>query len=178
MSDARDQLIDTMNQLDPQLVWALTGLTEPQRYWQIGTSNPIAETAFHMTRSIDRVVMQVLQGKPQIWEAKVYGQKLSTVPAGHPTAGMTPEQAKNLRVEPWSDFVEYVKDVMAATKSYLKESSDAELETVLKGARMDTFTGSGDFSKMRVLRGRISHASMHLGEIFAQRGAQGLQGAP
>lgn len=178
MSDGRDQLLDTMNQLEPHLVWALDGLTEAQRYYQQGTNNPIAETAFHTTRSIDRVVMQVLQNKQPIWDAKGYGARLASVPAGHPTAGMTPEQAKNLRVEPWGDFVQYVKDVMAATKDYLKNSTDAELETVLKGARMDTATGSGDFSKMRILRGRLSHASMHLGEIFSQRGAQGMQGSP
>lgn len=176
MGEERYMLSDTMEQLAPQFLWALSDLTEEQRYFTHGTTNPIACTAYHTLRDLDRNVHTVLQGKPSIWEQKNYAGTFG-LPPDMRSFGLTHEEASALRVEPWSEFLTYAREVMASTLNYLKNALDEDLETVIKDGRMDTYH-TGDYTKVRILRGRLSHASMHLGEIFAQRGFQGMKGAP
>ena len=177
MGDARDQLIDTVEQLNPHLMWALKDLDEKQRYHELGTTNHIAYTAWHIIRGLDRTINTMMQGKPELWESKGYRAKLS-MPEKQATAGLTHEQAEQIHVEPWPVFLEYSNEVLEGALHYLKNVPDADLEVKLPASRVDSLHPNGDFSKARVLRGRLTHASMHSGEIFALRGSLGLKGSP
>ena len=178
MDDARAQLIDTMEQLQPHLIWGLKDLTDEQRYYFLGTDYPIGYTAWHVARSLDNTISTVLQGTDQIWEAKGYREKLN-FPEGRRSSGLTHEETtEEIRVEPWPLFLEYVNDVLEGVLHYLKTSSDAEFLSLMPNARVDASHSIGEYSKARLLRGRITHATLHSGEIFCLRGAQGLQGAP
>ncbi len=177
MSDARNQLIDTVEQLNPHFLFALQDLNEQQRYYHQGTNNNIAYTAWHIARGLDRTINTMMQGKPEIWEAKGYRQKLAMSDKQR-TAGLTHDEVGQIKVEPWPVFLEYTNEVLDGMVHYLKNTTDQDLEIVLPGSRVDSLHPNGDFSKARVLRGRLTHASMHSGEIFALRGALGLKGSP
>lgn len=177
MSDARDQLIDTVEQLNPHLMYALRDLNEQQRYYYQGTNNNIAYTAWHIIRGLDRTVNTIMQGKPEIWETKGYRQKLN-MSEKQRTAGLSHDEVGQIKVEPWPEFLQYADEVLAALHHYVKNTTDQDIEGVLKGSRVDSEHPNGDFSKGRVLRGRLTHASMHSGEIYALRGALGLKGSP
>jgi hypothetical protein len=176
MSEEREMIVDALEQFIPQTMWTLSDLTEEQRYATTGNSNTIASTAMHAIRDIDRNVQTVCQGKPDIWTAKGYPAKFGIEPDMR-HAGLAHDIQLALRLEPWDEFLNYAREVLDSTLDYVKNSSEGELLTVVPNARMDTYH-SGDYSKIRVIRGRLSHATMHLGELFVLRGAQGLMGAP
>ncbi|HZP26903.1 MAG TPA: hypothetical protein VFB90_07640 [Dehalococcoidia bacterium] len=172
----RDLIVDTLEQLMPQLNWVLTNLEEPQRYKAVGSSNTIASTAMHMLRDIDGNVNTVCRGQPDIWTAKGYAAKFGIDPEMKHFAIPHDDQLA-LRFEPWDQMLDYMHDVLDGAYDYVKNSSGQEMETIIPNARMDTYH-SGDYSKARVIRGRLQHASIHFGEICVLRGAQGLTGAP
>ena len=177
MSDARDQLIDTVEQLNPHFLFGLQDLNEQQRYYYQGTNNNIAYTAWHVVRGLDRTINTMMQGKPELWETNGYRQKLS-MSEKQRTAGLTHDEVGQIKVEPWPVFMQYTNEVLDGTLQYLKNTNDSDLETVIPSSRVDSLHPNGNFSKARVLRGRLTHASMHSGEIFALRGALGLKGSP
>ncbi len=174
--DARDQLIDTVKQLNPHFLFGLQDLNEQQRYYEQGTNNNIAYTAWHVVRGLDGTINRVMLGKPEIWEAKGYRQKLS-MSETQKTARFTHDEVDALKVEPWPVFLQYANEVLDAMLQYVNITTDKELETVMPG-RIDSTTTQGEYSKGRILRGRLTHASMHSGEIYALRGALGLKGSP
>lgn len=178
MNDGRAQLIDTMEQLQPHLMWALQDLTGDQRYYFQGTNNPIGYTAWHLARSLDNTLTTVLQGTDPIWEAKRYREQLH-FREGRRSSGLTHEETTEaIQVEPWPLFLQYLNEVLDGVLQYLENSSDEELLRTVPDARIDASHPNGEYSRARVLRGRITHATLHSGEIFCLRGAQGLQGAP
>jgi hypothetical protein len=166
-----------MDQTKDHLLQALEDLNEQQRYFQTGTCNHIAYTAVHMMTGLDRTVNTLFQDKPQIWEAKGYREKLGFEPEGR-YAGLTHEQAASFRVEPWNELVNYVREVLDSVLDYLNNASDEDLNTEMKDARIDSFRPHVDASRLRVLRGRVTHVSMHMGELYAIRGFLGLKGSP
>lgn len=176
MSEERAMVMDALEQMMPQVSWVLSDLTEPQRYATTGTSNPIASTAMHMLRDIDGNVQRVCQGKPDIWTAKGYVTRLGLDPDMR-HAGLSIDVQRALRLEPWDEMLSYMRDVMDGTYEYVKNAPESELLEVLPEARVDTYH-AGEYSRIRVLRGRLQHASIHFGEICVLRGSQGLMGAP
>ena len=178
MNDARAQLIDTMEQLQPHLMWALRDLTDDQRNYFQGTNNPIGYTAWHVARSLDNSFSTVVVGTEQIWDARGYREQLH-FPEARRSSGLTHEETtEDIRVEPWSVFLQYVDEVLDSIVQYLKTAPDEELLGVVPESRIDASHPIGEYSRARVLRGRITHATLHSGEIFCLRGALGLQGAP
>lgn len=176
-NEARLLLLDTMAQMEPHLEWALTGLTEQQRYYHSGTANTIAYTAWHAVRGLDGVSNRVCQGKPELWEGKGYRAKLG-FPSDMQMRRYTNDQINAMRFEPFGELINYAKDSMRSVVDYLNKATNEDLETVIPNSRIDNANPSGSFSKLRLLRGRITHASMHSGEIYVLRGVQGLQGGP
>ena len=177
MSELQYLLLDVMDQLIPHLLYATKDLDERQRYYSEGTNNPIAFSAWHLTRTLEQGVLEAMAGRPSIWEAKGYRTQLS-FPADQVAVGITHEQVLAIKVEPWSAFLRYMAEVLTAVRDYVSAASGEELEATITGARIDSEHPRGDYSKARIIRGRLTHASVHLGEIYAIRGALRLKGSP
>ncbi|MSQ32161.1 MAG: hypothetical protein EXR59_02845 [Dehalococcoidia bacterium] len=173
---ARLSLIDTVDQMQNHFKHCLTGLTHEQRYFTLGTCNSIAYTAWHAAEGVDRCINAVVQGKPTLWES-TYRAKQG-LPADFPLRGYDWEKAKAVRFEPWVIFIEYVDAVMKECHAYLKKSDATELDTIVHEGHMDSAHPRADYAKARVLRGRLTHASVGLGELNVIRGIQGLKGSP
>ena len=176
MDSARFSLIDTVDQMQNHIRHCLAGLTESQRYFTMGTCNHIAYTAWHAAENLDRCINTAIQGKPTIWDTQ-YRKKLG-LPDDFPLRGYDWEKAKAVKFEPWDTFIEYVDAVMKECHAYLKKSDAVELETIVHEGHMDSAHPRADYSKARVLRGRLTHASVGLGELNVLRGIQGLKGSP
>jgi hypothetical protein len=84
---------------------------------------------------------------------------------------MSHEDARNLRLEPFTDFQRYTADVWQATDTFLARATDDDLQqrtTVKPLGEMPVETAIGMMC--------LTHGFTHLGEIAHVRGLMGLKG--
>lgn len=133
-----------------------------------GTANPISATLAHIIGGEDLFVQTVIQGKPRIWEAAKWGEKIGVDVLPRPGAGWEEYRGRELSISPFKTYQEVVR---AATNSYLETISPEELE------RGVNFAGR-ELSVAGVLVMLVIHITEHAGEIATLKGIQGAKGLP
>lgn len=146
-------------------------LTDEQLHWRANENGlSAAFILWHYVRTEDNIIQYVLQGKPTVWIAGGWDERLGL----HRTAqgtGMTLEDAQNLRIAEKAAFEAYMQDVWKATDAYLATIDDAKLEertTVKPLGEMPVQNAIGNMC--------LTHGFTHLGEIAHIRGLLGLKG--
>jgi hypothetical protein len=133
------------------------------------TIGAIAGIYAHVVFAEDRQVNAMVQGKPTVLESGGWHDKIGIdLPAG-PTDF---EWRSNYKMD-LPKFMEYARAVYAATDNYLANASEAEMEREFEGfgGRM---VKVGNFLSANL----GTHLPLHLGEIAALKGVQGLKGLP
>lgn len=134
-----------------------------------GVTHPIGELAAHIVQGEDRIVNQMLQGKPTIWERDGWSAKLGGMPelVYHDTA-----TARSVKVNPKS-LQGYTQAVYASVDSYLDGLQPADLDR-------EVDMGPGGKMTVADLLTNIlcGNTFAHTGEISALKGLQGAKGYP
>jgi hypothetical protein len=168
--DIRDLLVDGTEQLFEWLDDGLEGLSAEQLNWlPEGKATSIGFNAWHITRTDDNIVNFVFQGSPPIWLRENYVERFGLPKVAQGT-GMALDEAQSLTVSDPALLREYAGKVGAETIAFIKAVDPATLEEI------QLIKPLGEMRKWRVLRQVVmTHGFMHLGEINASRGMQGLQ---
>ncbi|MCL5256672.1 MAG: DinB family protein [Chloroflexi bacterium] len=148
---------------------AIWDVTDDQLNWTPpGTANPVSAILLHAFGGEDGLIQRTLRGRPTIWEADRWGEKIG-VPAP-PTIGSGWEVVMGKRLSA-SSVLDYGRAVRAATDEYLASVNPEELD------RMVTAFG-GERPIADVLSATVIHFSLHAGEVAALKGVQGGKGLP
>ena len=147
---------------------SVTGdMTEEQLQWRPpGIANPIVSLVAHAIGGQDNAVNVVAQGKPKVWDANNWGEKLKISPVGRQDL----EAGRNLRVD-IELFKEYANEVFASVDAFLDQAKPEDLDREVQG-----------FGGNMVPLGRqlsiflVTHFMGHLGEVSALKGCQGGKG--
>ena len=151
---------------------ALQDLTPEQLNWRPGGStNSIAFTIWHYTRTEDNVVRFVLQDRrPTVWLEGGWNEKFGLDRIAQGT-GMSHEEA-DMRLPSVQEFVPYMHEVWRTTEEYLASLTDDGLESRV------TVRPLGERSVGQLLlETLLTHGFSHLGETWVLRGLQGLRGS-
>lgn len=150
---------------------AIGDLTPEQMHWRANDNGqPISFVLWHYVRTEDNIIQFVLQRKSTVWLDGGWDQKFGLHRTGQGT-GMTLQEAQALRLEPKADWEQYMRDVWAATDTYLGNADDDFLQ------QMTTVKPLGDMPIQNAIGNMcLTHGFTHLGEIQHLRGLQGLRG--
>jgi hypothetical protein len=170
--EIRDYLKHFIGLLHRDYERALDDLSEEQFYYRPGThANHIAFAAWHWVRTEDSVVQFGLQRRQTVWLAGQLDERWG-LPRIAQGSGMSPEEAHAVRVPSVGDFLDYARQVWAATDRYLESTTTEELSRITK------IKPFGEIPVLQALGQMvIAHGNQHLGEIWLTRGLQGLKGA-
>ena len=164
----------------------LDGLTPAEVKWQPRPdANSIGIILFDIARSEDASIQSRLQGKPQLWEAEKWYQKLNKAASdtgGHYTA----EQVAAFVVPELKDLQDYAEAVRQRALEYLKDLAPADFDKKVVLPPMGPPPGSipagapnqprvSPFRDMTVgsmLMMNVTHFAQHAGEISYLRGLQ------
>ena len=167
--EARDILIDGVDQMTDWLDAALKDLTDQQVNHQPGgMAVNIGFNAWHVIRTTDNITNFVMQNrKPPIWMSKGYNESWGLPPVAQGT-GMSMEEAQSLKFEQ-AKLRQYLAEVRDDTLAFLKVVPMETLDEV------QMIKPLGEMPKWRVIRQVVmTHGFMHLGEINAIKGQLGL----
>ena len=152
-----------------QVEGVLNGMTEEQFNWSPpGTSNSISSTYIHMLASEDRAIQVSLQGKPRIWDAAGWAEKLGLQETPGVANNWEPTRGKSLTL---ASLTEYERAVHAASETYLAQLTSQELD------RKITVNGRERLAA-DVISGTGVHLMLHAGEIAALKGVMGIKVLP
>jgi len=134
----------------------------------LGTLGSIASIFAHMVFTEDLLVAG-FTARPPLYSSAGWDAKLGVAIPG---LQQSPEWAAGVRME-LAPFMEYAKQVWAATEDYVGGLSEADLDREVPGI-------GGRMVKLAVLAGNVGtiHISSHMGEIAASKGVRGLKGLP
>ncbi len=168
--DIRDLLIDGIDQLNSWMDDNIKDLTPEQFNWQPGGKMVSAAfSAWHVVRTQDNVVNFVFQRKDPIWVRDGYVEKFG-LPKVEQGTGMAQETAQALRIDNIPLFREYNAAVGKEVVDFIKSVSLEWMEEVQMVRPL------GEMPKWRVFRQVLmTHGFMHLGEITALNGIQGIR---
>jgi len=168
--DARDVLIDGIQQMQDWMDDALKPLTTQQLNWlPEGKTVNAGFNAWHVWRTQDNIVNFVFQQKQPIWMRDGYVERMALPKVAQGT-GMSMEEARALRFEDPALLREYGAKVGVEVLAWLKDVPEATL------AEVQMIKPLGEMPKWRVVRQVLmTHGFMHLGEINAIKGVLGLQ---
>ena len=152
---------------------AMKGLSQEQAHWRPNDrGNHIAFVAWHFTRTVDNIVRFVLQRQPTVWMEGKWDERFGLDSKAQGT-GMTEEDAAALRISDIPAFCRYMNEVWKVAQAHLDTVTEGDL-----GRKM-TISPLGELSLEQVLGTvMLTHGYTHLGEIWALKGFQGLQGSP
>lgn len=147
----------------------LRDTTDEQLNWTPpGEANPIRAALVHVMVAEDRYIQGIVQGRPMIWQAGGWAERVGLpVPPGY-GKGWDEVKATTLALSP---LLEYGSAVRTATEEYLTALTPEDLD------RTVAFIG-GERPVADVLAQLVVHTSGHVGEIAALKGLQGVKGLP
>ncbi len=131
-----------------------------------GTANIISATLAHILGGEDRFIQTLILGKPRIFDAENWGERIGVGVLPRPGTGWAEYRGQKLSVDA---FKAYQQVVRASTNAYLATLSPEELE------RKVDF-GGREMSVAEVLVLLVIHITEHSGEIAALKGIQGSKG--
>lgn len=145
---------------------ALKDLTRQELMWRPACGcNSIGLILFHVARSEDSLIQATIQGKPQIWEAEKWCEKLN-LSAQETGSHYTVDQVNAFPVPELNDIMAYYDAVRAQTLEYVKGAHPEEFD---KKVSMPPY---GDLTIGAILSVIINHSAQHIGEISYLRGLQ------
>ncbi len=164
--DTREFIQASLDRVKLATARVVDGLSHSELAWRPGPEcGSIGLILFHMVRSEDTFIQTRIQGKPLVWEAEKWYEKLN-LPAAETGSGYTAEQIAAFRVPELNDLTGYAEAVRARTLEYLKGITDAEYTRVITLARL------GDIPVGKLLALVVVHLAQHVGEISYLRGMQ------
>lgn len=148
------------------LTRVLDGLDRQELSWRPASGcNSIGLILFHTVRFEDVFVQTRIQGKPEVWAAEKWYQKLDKAEADV-GAHYSTDQVNRFRVPELKDILAYFEAVRAGTQDYLgglnSEAFDGKIQT----------PRYGEVSVGFMLSRMIGHAQQHIGEMSYLRGLQ------
>jgi uncharacterized damage-inducible protein DinB len=145
---------------------ALEGLTQEEVTWRPASGcNSIGLILFHMARTEDAEMQEVLQKKTSIWESEKWYERLG-LPKEEAGSHYTVDQVNAFKVPQLAQLLAYADAVRAKTKEKLRSLSVEALDEKIN------FPNFGEMSVGALFAFLISHASQHIGEISYLRGMQ------
>jgi hypothetical protein len=131
--NAADVFFDAFGRIGQLGHSVVDGLTAEQLAVRLqGSANSIAWLVWHLTRIQDDHVCEVV-GTEQVWTARGwsdrFGLPLDPADTGY---GHSPEQVASVRAD--ADLLTgYLDDVLAATRAYVEDLTDAHFDRVVDG---------------------------------------------
>lgn len=145
---------------------ALNGLNERELSWRPACGcNSIGLILFHVARFEDAFVQGRLQGKPEIWTAERWYEKLNKAEddtGSHYTA----DQVNAFGVPPLKDIQAYFEAARVNTLNYVKDLDAGSFDKKIQTPRFGEVTIAFMISLI------IGHEQQHIGEISYLRGLQ------
>lgn len=142
-------------------------LTQHEYMWRPSCGcNSIGLIVFHVARSEDMFVQARLQGKPQIWEAGKWYQKLNMA-ENEAGSHYSVDQVNAFPVPEATDLVGYFETVRASTIDYLESLNEADF-----GRKITVLPFPGETTVAAMFSLVVNHATGHFGEISYIRGLQ------
>jgi hypothetical protein len=143
----------------------IENVTQAQAGWRLegATTNTIAPTIFHAYHTEDRIVHLIAQGKPTVFEAGGWKERLGV---DRETMWTTTDPIDVDQVRA------YAKAVHADSLAYLETADGADWERETEGPG-----GKRPLATILSL-GLVVHKMGHLGEVAALLGCQGTKGLP
>jgi len=122
-------LVDMYQRMSQQLVQVLTGLTvEDLQKRPAKGANPIGWLAWHVTRSMDRILGDIVLGE-QLWIKEGWHTKFNRPPDANDTGfGHTDAQVDSLIIPDVQTLLGYHNAVMEPLLRYLAGLSEEELD--------------------------------------------------
>lgn len=133
-----------------------------------GTANAISATFVHLMNSEDHFIQEVLQGKPTIWESRVWSERTGIQKPPGIGEDWSEFKRRQIQIQP---LLEYMADVWVATDQYLASLAPEDLDRKLEFAGRERSVGD-------MLHLSIAQSYSHTGEIAALKGIQGIKGLP
>jgi hypothetical protein len=133
------------------------------------SANPIGFLFWHYVRTEDNMI-HTLIGKPPVWQADKWCEKLGMDPDAQGTGFQEPDVDKVASL-PLSEMLTYAEKVFAETIDYLNTLDDAGLDYAPNPDRPRRNVG------MMLRNFIVAHGWWHLGEIKYVKGMQGMPGA-
>lgn len=148
------------------LTRVLDGLNQQELSWRPACGcNSIGLILFHLVKFEDTFVQARLQGKPEMWIADKWYQKLDmaeTEAGAHYTA----DQVNAFKVPELKGTLAYFEAVRASTLDYLKGLSSDSFDKKIQAPRF------GEVSVAFMVSLIIAHEQQHVGEMSYLRGLQ------
>ena len=111
-----------------------------------------------------------LMGKPSVWQAEKWGEKLGMDPQAQGTGFQEPDVDRAAAL-PLSEMIAYAEKVFAETTDYLKTLDDEKLDYAPNPERPRATIS------MMLRNFIVAHGWWHLGEIKYVKGMQGMPAA-
>ena len=151
--------------LDRGLKRVINGLTQEEIAWRPASGcNSIGLILFHLFRSEDSIIQDLLKGKKELWEAGRWYQQLNLDPkdtGGHYTV----EQVNAFTAPALEAILKYGEAVRAATLAYVDALKMEDLDKTVK-------MPWGEMSVAMMVSLIVEHAAQHIGEMSYLRGLQ------
>lgn len=148
----------------------MQGLTPEHLAWRPAPgANPIGFLFWHYVRTEDNLVSS-LQGKPTVWEAEKWHEKLGMDAQAQGT-GFQQDEVDRAAALPLAEVMVYSEKVFARTMEHLNSLDDAGLDFAPNPERPRRTVG------MMLRNFIIAHGWWHLGEIKYVKGMQGMPAA-
>ena len=158
---------ESVTGLNSTIIDDVKPLTQPQAEWQPApNANPIGFILWHFMRIQDNMV-HGFQGKPQVWEAEKWYEKLG-VDVKASGVGFQEPEVKNVAALPLADIVAYAERVSQCSSDYFGSLKDADLDRALDPDRPRRTVAA------TVRAFLIAHGWWHDGEIKYIKGMQGM----
>jgi hypothetical protein len=144
----------------------MNGLTQQELGWRPSSGcNSIGLIFLHMVRFEDTFVQARIQGRPEIWKADKWYQKLGMTEeeAG---AHYTVEQVNAFQVPEGKDLLAYYNAVRARTRDYINSAAPGNFDKIISLQHFGDLSVAGIFALL------VGHVSQHIGEISYLRGLQ------
>ncbi len=155
----------------------LNTLTPVELRWQPKPdANSIQIILFHMAHIEDSIVLQRLQGKPQIWESEAWFEKLKRPQNDH-GAHYTLADLTAFHIDV-KDLLSYKEAIRAKTAEYINGLQEADFSKKITLAPFGPPPpGGGARPPMEIAVGSmllmmLTHLAQHVGEISYIRGLQ------
>ncbi len=148
------------------LTRVLDGLNQQELSWRPACGcNSIGLILVHTVRSEDSFVQARLQGKPEVWIAEKWHQKLNMAEADV-GAHYTADQVNAFQVPELKDTLAYSDAVRTRTQNYLRGLNSDAFDKKIQTPRFGEVSIAFMFSLI------IGHEHQHVGEISYLRGLQ------
>ena len=148
------------------LTRVLDGLNQQELSWRPACScNSIGLILFHMARFEDTFVQVRLQGKPEVWIAEKWHQKLNKAEADV-GAHYTADQVNAFQVPELKNTIAYFDVVRTRTQCYLTGLNPDAFDKKIQTPHFGEVSVAFMFSLI------IGHGHQHIGEISYLRGLQ------